>query len=131
MRTCSKCNIEYEDYGQRSSFCKPCRKSYDKAYYAKMSSDRKLSKQAKQLNLKRIKQRFLIDYLSVHPCESCGESDYVVLEFDHLDPNSKSHNISDMLSFSLENIQHEINKCRVLCANCHRRHTAQQFSWYQ
>lgn len=71
-------------------------------------------------------------YLAEHPCTGCGETDPIVLEFNHRDPKTKVHNISDMIThfWSLKSIMEEIEKCDVLCANCHRRLTAQQFGWY-
>jgi len=70
----------------------------------------------------------LTEYLKNNPCEVCGESDPVVLEFDHKEPAQKTKTIARFLSghASWNTILKEINKCRVLCANCHRRHTYQQ-----
>lgn len=67
----------------------------------------------------------VLEYLLEHPCVTCGEADPIVLDFDHLDRETKFKDISRMLSghYSWVKILDEINKCRVLCANCHRRHT--------
>jgi len=66
---------------------------------------------------------FLIEYFASHPCVDCGESDPVVLEFDHLE--EKSFNIAKGLrDRSWEALVTEIAKCDVVCANCHRRRTA-------
>lgn len=67
-------------------------------------------------------KKYVFEYLSSNPC-SCGESDPVVLEFHHRDPKDKRSTISAMLSnsCSMKVLTDEIEKCDVLCANCHRR----------
>ena len=77
----------------------------------------------------RIKVREQIfGYLSKRQCIDCGESDPVVLEFDHRKPEIKFKSISKMLSghYSWQSIVSEIEKCDVRCANCHRRKTYTQ-----
>lgn len=68
--------------------------------------------------------KFLQDYLSNHICVDCGESDVVVLEFDHV-RGKKLGNVSDLANtpVSLETLKKEVAKCEVRCANCHRRKT--------
>ena len=53
-------------------------------------------------------------------CEICGyDKNYSALEFHHLDPNEKDFTISKKNS-SWENIKKELDKCILICANCHR-----------
>jgi hypothetical protein len=54
-------------------------------------------------------------------CEMCGETHPACLEFHHKDPKTKKFNISDAIrtTHSLEEILEEINKCTLLCSNCH------------
>lgn len=49
-------------------------------------------------------------------------------EFDHIDFNKKYKNISDLVrnDYSLERIDQEILKCRLLCGYCHRQITIKQ-----
>lgn len=56
-------------------------------------------------------------------CKSCGETHPAVLDFHHRDPRQKVESISRMFrkKYTLEQIQREIEKCDVLCANCHRK----------
>lgn len=69
-------------------------------------------------------RKFVTDYLNEHPCVDCGQSDIVVLEFDHV-RGIKCDNVSTGAneSWSLRKLQTEINKCEIRCANCHRRVT--------
>ncbi len=57
-------------------------------------------------------------------CERCGESDWRCLDFHHKD-NNKFKSISDMITDgdSKDRILIEIDKCEVVCANCHRKET--------
>lgn len=73
---------------------------------------------------------FIIGYLREHPCVDCGEADIVVLEFDHL--RDKQANVSALVrSSEIRRIREEIVKCQVVCANCHRRRTAERGNWYR
>ena len=73
----------------------------------------------------------ILDYLEDHPCIVCGETDPVVLDFDHRDMDTKCHTVANMIkSYGWTKIKEEIDKCDVRCANCHRRRTAVQMnSW--
>lgn len=77
-------------------------------------------------------REFLWNYLQSHPCVDCGESDPVVLEFDHV-RGEKLYSISSAVSMALsvEAIQAEIEKCEVRCANDHRRVTASRANWFR
>ena len=66
----------------------------------------------------------ITEYLSRHPCLICNESDCDCLEFHHLDQNKKEYNVSELLTYSWAKIDREIQKCVVLCANCHRKEHA-------
>ena len=75
---------------------------------------------------RRLRNRaYLLEYLREHPCALCGEPDPVVLDFDHL--RDKVGHVTFIANASGKaNVIADMSKCRVLCANCHRRHTAQQ-----
>lgn len=60
-------------------------------------------------------------------CTFCGESDYVALDFHHLDPDQKEFNIARMRGYSFRRMQAEVAKCVCLCANCHRKLHAGRF----
>ena len=59
-------------------------------------------------------------------CEICDESESVCLDFHHSNDN-KDRNVSlavSVLGWSRERILAEIDKCNVLCSNCHRKRHA-------
>lgn len=57
------------------------------------------------------------------PCTDCGiKYPYYVMDFDHI--RDKSFGISKMSwRSSLKNIMAEIDKCELVCSNCHRIRT--------
>ena len=83
------------------------------------------------------KKKRITDIKLEQGCEQCGwgkhkfphkwrEQVALILEFDHIDPATKSYNICDMGHKSWEKIQAEIDKCRILCKPCHTKHTGAQ-----
>jgi len=47
-------------------------------------------------------------------------SHYCVYDFHHLDPLTKDKNFDTIKSKSWEKVKEEIDKCQLLCSNCHR-----------
>lgn len=75
------------------------------------------------LSLKRISSylSYFSDIFKHLCCADCGERHPAVLQFHHLNSKDKTFNIADAAhnGISLERIKKEIEKCVVLCANCH------------
>ena len=54
-------------------------------------------------------------------CQRCGYDKYPdVLEFHHRDPNEKEANWSKIRLWKWDRVLTELDKCDILCANCHR-----------
>jgi hypothetical protein len=110
--------------------CRECQSKYRRNHY--LVNRTKYLDKAKQNRRTAVVavHRAITRHLLSHPCP-CGESDPVVLEFDHV-RGEKSFNISDAArwGWSMERVFEEVAKCDVLCANCHRRKTAKQLGWY-
>ena len=57
-------------------------------------------------------------------CFYCGEAHPAALDFHHRDGETKEFNVASMTyNYSLERTLREIEKCDVVCANCHRKRT--------
>jgi len=110
--------------------CKSCEAEYKREYYIKNKT--KIVKQVAARNKSFIKRRR--EWLKQFKlcCIICGESDPVVLDFDHRDPTKKLSAVSKLVQNwgSIKAVEAEIEKCDVLCSNCHRRKTAREFRWY-
>lgn len=117
--------------GIRHKKCKECQAAYHRKHY--QANKKYYGKKARRWDAENrdIARRFVIAYLREHPCVDCGETDPLVLDFDHV-RGKKSYNISDMirLIFSIDEIKKEIAKCDVRCANCHRIKTAKEEGWH-
>jgi len=139
MKICTKCkrDLEIEDFDwkfkdiKRKSRCKSCVAEYSKEHYKANAEKHKKIVIAHSKRYVLRNRTYVYNYLKQHPC-SCGESDPVALDFDHIDPNTKIDTISNMAgsSGSLERLKREIAKCIILCSNCHRKKTAKDFNWY-
>ncbi len=66
--------------------------------------------------------RALMDGELAKGCLDCGEKDLTVLEFDHV-RGVKIKEVSKLFNSTPEMIYAEIDKCDVVCANCHKRRT--------
>lgn len=104
--------------------CRICQKNLN-SEYAQKKIEAKRARRA-------IVRAKLYDYLLLNPCKDCGESDPVVLQFDHRDPTLKKGNVSEMVqqAHTWCQIRAEIDKCDVVCANCHTKRTSKQFNWW-
>ncbi len=140
MKQCSRCkkkkpiqefNFKNKSLKIRQKSCRDCTRLEVRNHYKKNRQyyiNKSLKRNKEQ---RKIAQKYIIEYLSTHPCIDCGEKDPVVLEFDH--KGDKATTISTMIKDNpgIKKLQQEIEKCEVRCANCHRRKTAKDFNWYK
>jgi hypothetical protein len=71
------------------------------------------------INWKKKKKIELVQYKG-EKCEKCGYSKCIeALEFHHIDPTQKDFNVSSH-SYSSKRMTSEVDKCLLLCSNCHR-----------
>jgi hypothetical protein len=131
---CESCGCAkplHEFYATNHSMCAECFRAYRREHYA-LNRDAYIERNTRVLlNRQWAWYRRVWNYLSSHPCVDCGHADPRVLEFDHRDRKTKVESVSVLAHRGgrWANIEAEIRKCDVRCANCHRRRTATQFNW--
>jgi hypothetical protein len=55
-------------------------------------------------------------------CKICGEPHIACLDFHHIDQSLKEGSIGVIANtYSTKRLLKEIEKCEILCANCHRK----------
>lgn len=126
LRRCGRCqrDLPLTSFNRHRSghqwWCRDCFHAY---FQVRAEGHRRGVRLARQIRRDRARA-FASDYLQTHHCSDCGECDSDVLEFHHV--QEKRRNVADMvrLGASVRALQHELDKCLVLCANCHRVRTA-------
>lgn len=131
MKTCYKCKNtypledfpwKYESRGIKADMCKPCMRERAKEHYA-------ANKQSYAERTKRNKEAvrlWLREFKTGKPCTDCGVVyPHYVMDYDHL--GDKEFEISDRPgSRSKKRLLAEIEKCELVCANCHRERSHQR-----
>ena len=114
------------------SSCKVCQADYNKNWYKQKKATILKKVRARQQLIRDECRQNVLNYLKTHPCIDCGETNPIVLEFDHINPEEKTRSVANMIHSGClwKTIEREIAKCEVRCANCHRKRTAKQFGWY-
>lgn len=109
-KKCSKCgeDLPLNQYysrgnGKLRSECKNCHKLYVKGKYQE-------------------RKNLVDDIKARQGCIKCGENRFYVLDFHHKDPSVKEGTVARLTSNrnNIDFISKEIDKCVVLCSNCHR-----------
>lgn len=99
------------------------REYWKKRYYGDLETERRKSRH-RQGKCKTARMQLIRD-LKSKPCADCGiEYPFYVMDFDHV-RGEKKYAIGEH-SIPWEAIAEEIEKCDVVCANCHRKRTWQR-----
>lgn len=110
--------------------CKACNRCYQREHYLRNRPDY-LTKATVWSNQRREQNRVrILSYLADHPCTDCGDSDPLVLQFDHV-RGAKVDEVSRLAQSgsTWARIAAEIEKCDVRCAACHSRRHAVDGRW--
>lgn len=96
---------------------------------AKLETDPEYARRVKRASKIRARQRnrnIIQNIKKQGECVHCKCKDWICLEFDHIDSNTKKYTISRMIfdAMSEKTLRKELDKCQLLCGNCHqKKHT--------
>lgn len=131
QRTCSSCNLTKPvsefNFKQRAtltrhSYCRECGKQLTRRHYAR-NKRAYLDRNARTY----LRHRQLIRAAKSRPCADCSiQYPYYVMDFDHRDGASKEFALNSVSRKTERAILREMEKCDVVCANCHRERTHQR-----
>jgi len=121
---CSKCgqvkpaeSFARKRRRKKYSYCLECRDEANALYHEKLKQ-------------RRLEVRYFIyTHLLKHPC-ACGESAPEALEFDHRRDKVFDISHAARMGIAIPTVKQEIEKCVVMCSNCHRKRTALEQHWY-
>lgn len=131
MITCKTCKITkptefYTESNQKiNGRCKECSRKYSKQHYLKNKN-----KYNQRDKATRDKYTEILTIKKNSPCMDCGvEYPHYVMDFDHREPEKKHFSVSSArrMGKSLKLMLEEIDKCDVVCANCHRVRTYKKY----
>lgn len=122
MKLCVKCGVEkpLSAFHRRGSgqqaWCKECRKEYDAAYFRAERPRVMARKRQRWLKVvewhNKLKESI--------PCADCGgHFHHAAMAWDHLPGSEKQDDVSNLRRVSKGAVLAEIEKCELVCANCH------------
>jgi len=124
MKACTKCKqlLELTEFNKKKTSkdglqntCKSCNKLNLKNHY----KNNKNYYKEKAKNYTNDMRSLVNDYKKEKGCKYCSENRYWVLEFHHL--SEKEIEVSQLIKYcNIEKLIKEIEKCEVVCANCHK-----------
>ena len=107
IKECKICGQTFETikHGEKRIYCFECNPQ------GKSNSITHMRRRAKEIGVEKLGGK----------CRKCGIDKSYLLDFHHRDPREKEGELSDFSKgYELEKFFNELDKCDLLCANCHR-----------
>jgi len=125
LKTMLNVGSRYGKWGDDRYICKFCGETDSKKFML-MANNKKSHTRCKNCHNKltidrgRKNKGLYIEYKGGH-CERCGyDKCYSALDFHHLDSSKKDLNFTSMRYWDMVRAKKELDKCLLLCSNCHR-----------
>jgi len=132
MRKCNKCGIQEDniEFATKGCLCIPCHRikaiEANKRWMAKHRDtimQRRRDKYPEKKKEREARKQILLDMRGGR-CSICGyDKCSAALDFHHIDPTQKEFRLSKNVLIN-DTVIAEVNKCVILCANCHREYHA-------
>ena len=123
IKTAENTLIDYRGYDR----CRVCSRAANESY--RRSSAGKRSCYLRNTRFKQYRQAMLTAYKSVVGCAVCRTEDGQ-LHFHHTEKSTRIAPVSNMImTAGIQKLADEINKCLVLCPDCHTQWHRENISW--
>ncbi len=111
-RNVERCLLQYD--------CRDCQQGIRRESYSNHRETTRASNDERTRQVRESSREYVYNYLLERSCADCGETNLLVLTFDHV-RGEKRGNVADMVysGRSVETITAEIAKCEIVCCNCH------------
>jgi 5-methylcytosine-specific restriction endonuclease McrA len=132
MVTCATCGAEKDRTAfapsvlrKPSKVCRECKSTYNRQWY-EQNRDRQLESSRRRGRRQRQITRDILRRAKDRPCLDCGERfPPEAMDFDHV-KGTKVRVVSQLVNFPVVRLLAEIEKCELVCANCHRIRSARR-----
>lgn len=131
MKKCYTCKMEKSEalfHRDARTFdglcgeCKDCRNARTRVHHKKHYAESKHLHKASVKKYKNGRKQRFQEWKRTLSCILCGEPSSCCLDFHHVNPEEKEIAINKAVEhWSWDRIMKEINKCVVVCSNCHRK----------
>lgn len=99
------------------------KQKYQQEYNKKWYKENRIERRKEIENRKEEIRKWFESLKRNMKCSKCEEDHPSCIEFHHIDPRKKDLDISLMVKdgYSKRRIREEMEKCIILCSNCHRK----------
>ena len=123
-------NARYQRHRKAGEDCPLCREAH-----RVLSAGKYKPKPPRTAPTQQAKKQIVIDAkFERGACAHCNlkvtSDNWIIFEWDHIDPTIKSFALSNARNYSVQAIIEELEKCQLLCSNCHQMHTYTQGHYF-
>lgn len=128
MKLCTVCKLTkpFSDFNRKKAnkdglqpHCRNCSHRLFKEYYHTNREKHYIKVKKNQIEYEKRNREYLLKIKLERGCYFCPESEPCCLDFHHI--KDKKFDLGAVNGHSLDTVKEEVNKCIVVCSNCHRK----------